>query len=479
MRITSNKRNGILIAITSALTLTGVVASFVSSKSFMMNLSANNYSVALNHNNAPTLNNGEGTRLDDKNITWEYHNASNSANGHVSISNEGYVGISSSSIYGYTGIDGLTINFTANEGSELWLLLSYDGVDWFESEMLTSNTETHAADNWRYIRFYCYDAGNNSININSINFSYVCTGGISGTDDVDYATVENVVSTLNLDASEETTIRSPVSNNKEKSTKAVKLTLQDNVPNSGSRYVIFGIPSTTLNKVKSYMLTFDYYHREKRDPAKTDRGYPTTKMAAIKKNDWQQIGTGRTKNSPVWSCTPINDDWWHVECYVAGIVQLGDNGPNTVIDGIAINDPNIYTYTYEGVETRGFFVVDNLRLVITTPKAAITNNWTAVKINPIVDPTANPKVDDRYYIRENYIGYLHDATYTLNKLDENVDARIYFSTEKNGNKLTYIEGLEPGQITVTITYVLGYTHQTVTISTATLTVENYPPEENS
>ena len=471
MKITANKRNGILIAIASSLTLIGVVASFVSAKGFLRNLKADIYLAKLNHDNAPTLTAGEGTMVDEHNITWEYHNASSYANGHVTISNEGYVGVSSTSIYGYTGIDGLTANFTKGTNSELWLLLSYDGDDWFESEMLTSGEETHAADNWRYVRFYCYDPDSNSININSVNFNYVCTGGISGTDDVDYATLSNIRSSKNLVATEETTIISPASNLKNKSTTAVRLTIVDS-PSDGSRNVVFNIPETTLDKIKHYSIAFDYYYKEKRDPNKAP-GFPTTKMANAK----SESGTGRTKGSPVWSYTELADGWWHIECSVMGMVQLGDNRPTTVIAGITIVDGSIFTYDTEAGPKKGFIVIDNLRLIVSSPKGAVTNNWTSVKINPIVDPTATPKVDDRYYIRENYCGYLHSASYEIQKIsgDEGVTvAQLYWSTEKTGYNLTYIEGLNPGEIKVKFTYVLGYKHTVVEFTTAKLTVENYP-----
>lgn len=154
---------------------------------------ASAHTITLNNNNSPDLINGEGTN-DLNGVIWEYHNVSNNANGHITINHQGYFGISSSSNWGYTGIEGITANFSSGE---LWLLKSVDGVNWNESAILETGVENNTADNWRYIRFYSYA---DIIDVSSISFGYSCSG-ISSAQDVDNAKVNNVLSmSSNLEA---------------------------------------------------------------------------------------------------------------------------------------------------------------------------------------------------------------------------------------------------------------------------------------
>ena len=112
-------------------------ALFFGSTDLLKKSNADEYHTTLDENLQPTLDGaGEGTMLDNKNVTWEYHNAKSYASGHVSLDNGGYFGVSSDSSYGYTGISNITINFSSGSDGELWLLRSVDGVNWEEADLL-------------------------------------------------------------------------------------------------------------------------------------------------------------------------------------------------------------------------------------------------------------------------------------------------------------------------------------------------------
>ena len=88
-----------LIAIgATMLPLVAVGTLFFTANNAIRPSKASAFTMSLNATNAPTINNGEGTMVDEKNVTWEYHNASALNNGHVTLNHQGYFGVSSSRI---------------------------------------------------------------------------------------------------------------------------------------------------------------------------------------------------------------------------------------------------------------------------------------------------------------------------------------------------------------------------------------------
>ena len=138
---------------------------------------ATNSNVVLDSSNSPTLSSGAGTITDAKGVVWNYYNASDCASGHVSIGHQGYVSMASiTSTWGYTGIEELTVDFSATANCEFWLLKSVDGVEWHEVTILTSNTSVTSLEGWRYVRFYNYTTDSTNVDINSVSISFTCSG---------------------------------------------------------------------------------------------------------------------------------------------------------------------------------------------------------------------------------------------------------------------------------------------------------------
>lgn len=423
---------------------------FFTSSRFINRSKASNFSAVLNDSNSPTLTNGEGTRVDNKNVTWEYHNASDLADGHVSLGHQGYFGISSTTDWGYGTITGITVDFSNGENGELWLLSSIDGVQWSEVEKLVSNSETTMANNWNYIRFYSYDASDDPADVYSVSIDYDCDG-INASEDSDLAKVDNLRSHSATTVSVEYNNVSPRGN----STEAVRL-VSTNGRKTDNHDTIFNIPETTLGKICHAKIEYDYYYAEKRDPTK-EPGFPSSLMA----NASGGFGTERKKtDGKGYTFEDIGGGWWHIECYVTGHLQLAEYNKNTAVTGILIRDNAIYTHDTPNGEKVGFIIIDNLRIVSYTPSAGIINAWDKVLIGGTGD--------NKYFIREVVCGTIISASYSCS--DTNI-ARLYTGQKNNnGNDLCYIEGLVPGNIVVTITYVLGYNHQTVVIQTVTLKV---------
>ena len=170
---------------------------------------ATNSNVVLDSNNSPTLSSGAGTITDSKGVVWNYYNASDYASGHVSIGHQGYVSMASiTSTWGYTGIEELTVDFSATANCEFWLLKSVDGVEWHEVTILTSNTSVTSLEGWRYVRLYNYTTDSTNVDINSVSISFTCSG-VTSSEDVDSARDSNVIATTGLDHSVETSTLSP------------------------------------------------------------------------------------------------------------------------------------------------------------------------------------------------------------------------------------------------------------------------------
>lgn len=411
----------------SVLPLTIVEAVFLGANSNIRPSKASAYTMVLNANNAPTLSNGEGTMVDEKNVTWEYHNASDLNNGHVSIGHQGYFGVSSSTIYGYTSISELTVNFTVGTNGELWLLTSIDGIDWNERIKLTSGENTDYANNWRYIRFYCWDDDNNSIDVTSVNFGYECSG-ISSSEDIDIATYDGIASTSNLTAARETSIVSPLGNSQE----SVYLTRTAN----GSYCEFYLKENRKIFDYHTYEIEFDFYH-------KNNQNKPSVQFF----NGTKSVGGSATYESKksYYKFSDINSDWWHIEIHITAFVvpavSHSDHATaNNPMDRIRI--------------TTGNCAIDNLRIDCTPSDAnhplGIYNNGTSFGHGGY------------YWMKVSWSGYLHSCTFTY-------DVPGIVEQEIGANHPFYLYGLQAGTVVVTAHLVVGYCRNSVTISN-TITV---------
>ena len=430
MKLLSKKK---LVSIMCATLLPAAAlgAVFYASQDIIRGTRASTYNCTLDENNSPSLSNGEGTMTDEKNVTWEYHDAFNNSNGHVSLNHDGYFGVSSSTIYGYTGIESITATFSGQD-NELWLLTSVDGINWNEQEILTSDTSTQRANNWRYIRFYNYSDSNASIDISSITIGYGCTG-ISASDDVDGCRVDNIKSSLNLNAENETENVSPLGN----STNAIAFTKIENTDS----YSVIGLNKTyALGDVKRAKVEFDYYHTNNTKPNVSLMNSSTNKV----------VGTtqGFAGNKTAYKVTNINSNWWHIEVPIVALAptpDLADRGMKDV--------PIEESATFDSVKiNNGNCVIDNLRIDSTPSSLGLFNNGTSIKAGNV------------YWMKVSWVGILHSATFTFDTPDI-----IRHEDLPEGRSQFYLRGLSAGTVVVTATLKVGYNRQTLTIQN-TLTV---------
>ncbi len=391
---------------------------------------ASAYSMALTNANSPELTNGEGTMTDDKNVTWEYHNAADLNNGHVTINHQGYFGVSASTDWGYTAIQELTVNFTAGSSGELWLLTSIDGSTWNEQITLESGVPTDYANNWRYIRFYCWDADNDGIDVTSVSFGYECTG-ISSSDDVDCATYDGIANLSHLTATRETTIVSPLGNSQE----AVKLERDG----SGTFYCDFELKQSRLiYDFHSYVIELDFYH-------KNNQSKPSIQFMNGGKGVGQSFSYSASKSN--YKVTDINSDWWHIELHITSMVAKNVGHSDTLTKNDTVDRLRITTNNC---------VVDNLRIGCVPSSGntslGIYNNGTEFSSGGY------------YWMKVSWAGKLHSCTFSF-------DVPGIAEQENDPTSVIpfYLHGIGHGTVVVTATLVVGYNRSVATISN-TITV---------
>ena len=383
---------------------------------------ASAFSMSLNANNAPTLNNGEGTMVDEKNVTWEYYNASALNNGHITLNHQGYFGVKSNTAWGYTAISELTVNFTGGANSELWLLTSIDGIDWQEQHILTSGESTDAANNWRYVRFYCWADNTSPINVTSVSFGYECTG-ISSSDDVDLASASNVAAESNLVATAETTTKSPLGNSQE----AVLLTREAN-----NSYCEFYLPKTyNVLDLHTKVIEFDFYH-------KNNQNKPSVSLANSKKTVGSAGSYSGTKSN--YRFTNINSDWWHIEIHITSLVVPAVSHSDTAttndpVDRIRINSGNC--------------VIDNLRIDCTPSNQdhplGLYNNGNSFSVGGY------------FWYKVSWAGVLHSCVFTY-------DDDTIIEQEIGAAHPFYMHAIGAGTVLVTANLTVGYDRRTISVS---------------
>ena len=408
--------------------------------SFVRTKATNDSTIILNSSNSPTLTNGEGTTQDQKNVTWEYHNASDYASGHVSLSHEGYFGVSQYSPYGVTGISELTITFNAGSAGELWLLNSIDGINWGEVEMVkkpdetskTSSTTTSVND-WRYIRFYYYDTNSGSIAINNVTISYSCSG-ISAQEDVDSAKDSNVVSTSsNLTHAPEYVDLSPNSSGGE----AISFTKSDTVKSE----IVLGFGKTyKVGPTQNAKIEFDM------KTANIAYGKTIQLM-----NGSSTLGSNiDSSKASSYKCTNIQDDWYHIEVPITTLIS--------VISGYYPSQDkpptNVQNKEYNGIKINaGTCIIDNLRVTSTQCDLGIFNN-----------PTWKPEVGHAFWLKVSWVGILYPELVTITFNDDTLGMRIPLDDPNlmNGSPF-YIELLRTGTLIITCTVVSGYNRSVHTV----------------
>ncbi len=427
MLLTLGKKIALIVG--TAVVPTLVVGTLFVADSQMLNpLKADGPTITLDSNIQPELDNtGSGTVTDAKGVTWEYHNASDYASGHVTLNADSYFGVSSSSSYGITAITSVVANFT---GDELWLLTSIDGVNWGESEILTSGQAALSANDWRYIRFYNYSS---TINIDSVVVGYDCVG-VSSSEDLDGAHVENVISTTdNLTYEEETTDLSSSD-----STRAVRFTKTNG--NSTNFIISFG-RTFTVGEIQNKKVEFDI------KTSNINYG----KTLQLYKNSSSVGSTVDSSKHSSYKITNIVDDWYHVEVPVTCLISTisGYNGGDVPAKNVASKEINAIKIN------AGNCVIDNLRICGGPQALGIYNNG------------ASFGAGTAYWFKVSWVGKLHSCVITF---DNPIAEQISLDDPllENGSPF-YIKGLSAGTVVATATVVCGYNHRTYTISN-TLTI---------
>lgn len=392
------------------------------SKKAIQKIKASTYSMVLDNSNSPTLVAGTGTMVDDKQVTWEYSGAQNFATGHVSLQHEGYMGITSTSSWGITGIESIVVDYTATTG-ELWLLKSIDGNTWYEGEILTDDVESTAVNGWRFIRLFNYDESDNTVDINSVTINYSCSGATSS-DDVDLTSDIDIVHAVstNLSASAETDHF--CGNN---STRAIRLTNTSATTYGTSHDAKISLGKTyTFDELKYQVLEFDYYHTEK---GGNGSGYPQIKPL---KNygDISDSVTVTSGNYP--SCyTDFDANWWHISIPFSAMLPTAEDSQQ--VNSIRIYDYNIYKTAQD---IGGFVVIDNLRITSGQPSVAFESDSVVVDIN------------DTHTLKPIIIGSPRGASFVSNDTD--------IVTVDNNGVLTPVAA---GTTSVTANYCIGYNRQ--------------------
>ena len=389
----------------------------------------------LNHSNAPD---SSGVVEGESGIIWKYHNFMNYSGGHVILNPNGYFGIEDSP-WGITGISGITADFSASNGSELWLLTSYDGIEWHEQVQLQDDITTDMGNHWKYVRFYHYTPTVNPISINSITIDWSCAE-TNASEDVDSAKISNIYSiTDNLTATDETIDVSPRDN----STHALKLTKEGK---SGSNVVI--------SLFREYVAKDIAYQKIEFDMKTSNINYDKTFELM---NNGVRVGTMvSSKNAPaVYHCTPLDNDWYHIEIPVSACLSLISGYGNKDVPANGLENKIINTVKLNC----GDAVIDNLRIGGTQCALGIFNS-----------PTWVPKVGEYYWFKVAWVGKLHSCEITL---DNNIGTVIPTTDPnlKHGSPF-YIHWEAAGEVTINCRLIVGYNRVQQNLTPVHLTIAN-------
>lgn len=388
---------------------------------------ASAHNITLNIDNSPDLSNGEGTQ-DINGVKWEYYNASDNETGHVSLGHQGYAGVASTTDWGYTGIDSITANFTSND-NELWLLSSYDGIEWHEQCMLESGEPTTLANDWRYVRFYNWSDSNTNIDIASINIGYSCSGETSS-EDIDSAHLGNLKSySSSLTPYEETSDVSPLGN----STRALRFE-KDPTDTAKTNIIVSLYRTYTFAEIANQNIEFDL-------KVANEYGKIVELMSGNEK-----IGLSLdSKQCTSYEITDLGNNWYHIELPINAIDSLisGYDGKNVSKNANKTIDAIRFNF--------GACIIDNLRIGGTQCAAGVYNS-----------KTYKPVVGEIWWFKVSWTGALHSVNITLD--DNTIGRRVSTTDPKLAHSSPfYIEWLSSGTVTLTAEVVCGYNRTTQTV----------------
>ena len=433
-------------------------ALFVGSKNTIRPLSAAS-PTTLNSSNSPTnLSDGSGSMIDDKQVKWEYYHAVDNPSGHISLQHQGYFGVASDTQWGYTRITSVSVNYTSGSLGELWLLKSANGIEWHEAKLLkeadddtSSSASSTDANNWRYIRFYFYDATENeTIDIDSVSISYDCNSAttVSGPEDVDSALDTNVHATNGLSHSSETLSLSPNSVGGE----AVRFTKtgssSTNLTIKFNNTYTFG--STVNNKIEFDIWTQNVLYGKTIEVLSTSSSYTSAKITAGGTNIFQNDGD-------VYIWTALGNDWYHAELPLTQIYTSISGYGNKDIPSTSTRDSQFNAIRINA----GNCVIDNLRIVASPCELGIYNG-----------KDYKPAVNEVYWVKTSCAGTLHTKEVIITFSDATKAERIPLTGDsnlKNGSPF-YIKIKASGELTIYVTVVSSYNHTPKSI-TKTITVK--------
>lgn len=444
------KKATIAIIGLALLPLVAVEAVFINSNFVIAKpTKASEHRTTLNKDNVPSISAGEGSMVDDKNVTWEYHNASNKANYHVSLAHEGYFGVSSSTAWGYTAIESISVTFSGQAKSELWLLTSTDGETWHEQEILVSGQASTKANNWRFIRFYHYDdeTTTGNLDVEAVYIDYGCVG-ISASEDVDNAKVGNVIETsTNLSAYRETVDLSPNSDGGE----AVRFTKSG----SASTTFVIGFNRTyTFGEIPNAKIEFDIWttninYGKTIEVKNTDGSYKSNKFTADK-----GLHDTNPTNSYVWSS--LGNNWYHAELPITALVSF-----NSGYDTKDVPSPDLGNKGFNAITlNQGNCIIDNLRI-----------GSSACELGNYNSTTWTPVVGEIFWVKTSWVGKLHPSLCSITLSDSSLGRYIPYSDPNLLHESPfYVELLGSGTLTFTVTVTSGYNRVVHTVSN-TITIK--------
>ena len=396
---------------------------------------ASAHNITLNIDNSPDLSNGEGTQ-DINGVEWEYYNASENETGHVTIGHQGYAGVASTTDWGYTGVDSITANFTAND-NELWLLTSYDGIEWNEEQTLVSGQEVTNVKNWRYLRFYNWSDENNlnrNIDITSINIGYECSGN-TATEDIDNA--REVINKSDNLTWTTTTGREHTALEFTKSGKS-------------SSWAIIGLKQVYyLKDIRYKTVEFDYYKPDF-DPEK-----PVYPSIQLYKNETTTLGSSQDYSSAKshYKVTELPNGWHHIQVPISALAPT-ISGYKTSVKwedtAVQLEDNKHNPTTVSAVKlTVGTCIIDNLRFGSNMETLGMFNNGFSFNMND----------EKPYWFKVAWAGEFHSCTMTF---EPAIAEQVAWDNTICKSPF-YIRGLQTGSVEVTATIVCGYNRQTKTI----------------
>lgn len=276
--------------------------------------------------------------------------------------------------------------------------------------------------------------------------------------DLDFAKVDNLRSSTNINVSKEETIT-------QNSSEAIRITSTTGTSTKDHTIHINFDRDYYLSEIQFYKFEFDYYHRYKRE--QYNKGFPTVQFMINNSTlGTNQGGTDNCTEKSSFVATSINDDWWHLEYYIFAhlptIAKHSDTpiGLDKKINGVRITDRTMYDF--EGVTA--FAVIDNMSFSPEpAPRLGIFNRWT------------NDTAGKWFWFKIAFSGELHSVK--LSSSDNNIaipefdpDDEVSTSAPFPNGSPFYFKLLQPGTVKFTAVVEVGDNYEVFTITSDTFTV---------